>query len=165
MKTECGKNLRDLSRWVDGELKGKEGRNLAAHVETCAYCAKETALFRSLNQMLQSSYEDIQVSRGFETVFWKKVSDRQRAPWFMSLLGDLETLLPALNARRAVAFALLAFFIGNMGGVVSTVGLGAFASVSPASIRHLSGLQEFKGIPSNSLAAAYLKTYETEISE
>lgn len=165
MKTECGKNLRDLSRWVDGELKGKEGRNFAAHVGTCAYCQKEAALFRSLNQVLVSSYDNIQVSRGFETIFWKKVSDRQRAPWFISLLSDLETLLLALNARRAVVFALLAFFIGNMGGVVSTVGLGAFASAPPASIRHFSGLQEFKGIPLNSLAATYLKTYGMEISE
>ncbi len=161
MKTGCGNSLRDLSRWVDGELKDNEGRNLAAHIETCAYCRKEVAVFQLLNQALRSSSENLQVSRGFETVFWKKVSDRQRVPWFTRVLNDLEALVPVLNLKQAAAFTLLAFFIGNMGGVALGLGQGALAA-SPASLQHFSSVQEFKGIPPYSFAAAYLKTVEKE---
>ncbi len=152
MKTKCGKNLRDLSRWVDGELRSEAGKDLAGHVEACAFCREEAAVFRAINGALRSSRENIQVSPGFETVFWKKVSDRQGIPWITRLLKNLETLVPTPNLRQAVAFSILAFFIGNMGGIAWGFGQGAF-------------LQEFKGVSSYSLAAVYLKTIEKEVSK
>ena len=165
MKTKCGKSLRDLSRWVDGELKDKEGGNLAAHIETCPFCRKEVDTLRVINVAIRSAKENIQVSPGFEAVFWKKISDRQRIPWLAGFLNSLETLVPVPNLRQAVAFSILAFFIGNMGGVASTFGQGVFAATSPASIRHFSNLQEFKGVSSYSLAAVYLRTIEKEVSK
>ena len=165
MKTKCGKSLRDLSRWVDGELKEEEGRNFSAHIETCAFCREEAAVFRAINGALRSPKEDVRVSPGFETVFWKKVSDRQRIPWLVRFLNNLEVLVPTPNLRQAIAFSILAFFIGNMGGVAGGLGQGASAAALPASIRHFSSLQEFKGVSSYSLAAVYLKTIEKEVSE
>ena len=165
MKTKCGKNLRDLSRWVDGELKEEEGRNFSAHIETCAFCREEAAVFRAINGVLRSAKVNIQASPGFETVFWEKIFDRQRSPWLVRFLNNLEVLIPAPNLRRAVAFSILAFFIGNMGGVVGGLGQGASTAVFPASIRHFSSMQEFKGVSSYSLAAVYLKTIEKEVSE
>ena len=162
MKTKCGKSLRDLSRWVDGAFKGKEGMDLADHIKTCAFCQKEAAIFQSLNRTLQSSRENIQVAPSFETVFWEKVSDRQRIPWLARFLNGLEVLVPTSNLRQAVAFSILAFFIGNMSGVGWELGQGALATASLASTRYFSSLQEFKGVPSYSLGAVYLKTIEKE---
>ncbi len=150
MKSKCGKNLRDLSRWVDGEIKGRESESLAAHIETCDFCRQETAVFRALRGTLRSVRENVQVSQGFEAIFWERVSDRQRGLWFVSFLDNLAALVPMPNLRQAVAFSILAFFIGNMGGV--------------ASARYFSGAQDVKGIAPYSLAGAYLSGIKNEVS-
>ena len=161
MKIKCGNSLEDLSRWVDGELKDEQGRSLGAHVESCAFCQKEAMVFRSLNQTLRSSKEELRVSPGFETSFWMRVSDRQGIPWVTKLLENLETLLPMPNLRQAVAFSILAFFIGNIGGIVSGLERGMFVPAPSTVDRHFLGVQEFKGVASYSLAGAYLSTVET----
>ena len=160
----CQKAKRNISRWLDGELENEEGRNLAAHIETCVFCREEAAVFRAVNGVLRSAKENIQASPGFETVFWKRVSDRQGIPWVTRLLNNLEALVPVPNLRQAVAFSILAFFIGNIGGAAAKVGQGAFAAGPPSSIRHFSSLQEFKGISPYSFTAMYLKTIEKEVS-
>lgn len=162
MKKLCGINKQDLMKWVDGELVGPKAPVIGEHLKECASCQNEAEAYRRLNVFLRTSQKNIEVSHGFETSFWAKVSERQRAPWLERLLNGLEALVPVPNLRQAVAFTVLAFFIGNMGGVVSSIGQETTVLGSPASMRHLSGLQEYKGIAPYSLAGAYLSVTKKE---
>lgn len=165
MKKLCGLDKRELMKWIDGALDSGKAAVVSGHLEGCASCREEEEAIRRLNGLLRISQENIEVSRDFETVFWSKVSQRQSLPWLERLLNSLEALVPTPNFRQAVAFSILAFFIGNIGGFGWELGQGAFAAPLPASIRQFSGLQEFKGISSTSLAATYLTAVQTEGSK
>ena len=165
MKKLCGLDKKELMKWIDGALDGNKAAIVFGHLKGCDSCRQEEEAIRRLNGLLRIPQENIEVSRGFETVFWSKVSERQSLPWFERLLNNLESLVPTPNLRQAVAFSILAFFIGNIGGFGWELGQGAFAATSPASIRHFSGLQEFKGISSSSLAATYLTAVQIEGSK
>ena len=162
---ECKTVKRNISRWVDGELEATQKADIEGHLQRCVSCHKEAEAFQALNPFLRQTGDPVESSRGFDTVFWAKVAERQKTPWFAKLLNDLEALVPAPNLRRAVAFATLAFFIGNLGGVVSTMRPGVQDGGSVASLKTLSALQEFKGVPSYSLAATYLKATESGASQ
>ena len=162
---ECKTFKRNISCWVDGELKATQKVDFEEHLRGCASCQKEVETFQVLNSVLRQTVNSIEPSWQFDTVFWDKVADRQKTPWLVKLLNDLEDLIPTPNLKQAVAFATLAFFVGNFGGVVSTMRGGVSGDVSPASIRQLSALQEFNGIPAYSLAATYLKTIKSQDSK
>ena len=134
------------------------------HLERCASCRQEAEGYHRLNRYLRMPQEDTQVSRGFETVFWSKVSRRQSSPWLERLLTGLEALVPMPNLRQAVTFAVLAFFIGNVGGIASNFRQESLTPTPMASMRYFSGIQEFKGIAPYSMAGAYLSAAEKEVS-
>ena len=161
----CKHARRNISSWLDGELKDSQKAGLEAHLRGCVSCCGESNKLKTLCQVLREDTPLIEPSKNFNTVFWSKVSGRQNIPWFTRLLGDLEVFIPAPNLRQAVTFALLAFFIGNIGGLASMLPRQVFTGSSTASLRHFSNLQEFKGLPSYSLAASYLKITEKGTSE
>ncbi|GEM_PF-1233773 len=165
MKKLCRLSKQDLMKWADGELDRDQATLISGHLEGCVPCQHEVEVYRQLNGFLRAKQKDLEVSRGFETAFWEKVSERQGVPWFERLLNGLEDLLPTPNFRQAVAFAVLAFFIGNVGGIASNFGQGAIVSTPPASTKHFTGLQEFRGIAPYSLAGAYLSNLGTEETE
>lgn len=162
---ECKSVKRSIGRWVDGELDGVLKASLEEHLRGCFSCQKEAKAFQGVSQILRQTVDSVEPSRNFDVVFWNKVSERQRTPWFTRLLKDLEVLMPVPNLRQAVVFALLAFFIGNLGGITAQMNKGAAFDVSAASVHSLSGFKEFKGIPSNSIASTYLRIIEKEVSE
>ena len=113
-----------------------------------------------LDKLLKESFSTIEPSKGFEGVFWQKVLGRQKEPWFVRVLKDVESFIPFPTPAQAVAFVLVAFMIGGMGGVVSAINVPTDLEAKRTSVQYLSGFHEVKGIPSSSVAAAYLKTIE-----
>ena len=113
-----------------------------------------------LDKLLKESFSPIEPSKDFERVFWQKILERQKEPWFVRVLKDLESLVPFPTPSQAVAFLLVAFFIGGTGGVVSAMNVPTSLKAKRTSVQYLSGFHEFKGIPSSSVAGAYLKTIE-----
>ena len=162
---ECKAAKRSISGWVDGEVNSTKKLELESHLRSCLSCQKEVQACQTLNSLLWQAVSSIEPSNQFDTTFWNKVADRQRAPWFVQILNDLESLIPTPNLKQAVAFATLAFFIGNLGGAVSAMN-AEVPGVDPAtSIKQYSALQGYKGIPSYSLAATYLRGTELEVSK
>ena len=113
-----------------------------------------------LDKLLKESFSTIEPSKDFERVFWRKILDRQRDPWLVRVLKDLESLVPFPTPVQAVAFMLTAFLIGGTGGAVSAMNAPVSSEAKRTSVQYLSGFHEIKGIPSSSVAAAYLKTIE-----
>lgn len=158
----CKERGRNISQWLDGELKDSESTELEAHLSECLTCKQEVESRKKLDNLIQMANINVEPSSDFEATFWKKVYARGKEPWLSKLLKDIESLIPVPNLSQALAVLLIALFIGGTGGVVSAMNtitpekLGA----QQTSIKYLSGFQEFKGIPSSSVAASYLKTAE-----
>ena len=113
-----------------------------------------------LDRLLKESFSTIEPSKDFERVFWRKILERQEEPWFVRVLKDLESLVPFPTPSQAVAFLLVAFLIGGMGGATFNLSTEAFPGGGRTSSLYLSGFHEVKGIPASSLAATYLKSME-----
>lgn len=161
----CRESKKYIYQMLDGEIPDSVKARLTPHLEGCSACQGELESIKTFQGILRSHLFTIEPSKDFERVFWQKALERQKEPWFARLSKDFESLIPAFNTKQAVGFALLAFFIGNIGGITSTIGQGALTAAPPASIRYLSSLQEFKGISPYSLTASYLKATEKEDSE
>ena len=146
----CETFKKDLYRYWDGELIGAPKAELERHLTGCVSCQKESASVENFKGLLESTGKPlVQPSLGFEARFWHKVETRHQAPWFVRLLKDLEFSLPLPNVSQAFAVLLVAFLIGGSGGVVS--------ARTTAPLSYFSGFPEFKGVPSPSITAAYLK--------
>ena len=113
-----------------------------------------------LDKLLKESFSTIEPSKDFERVFWQKILERQKEPWFVRVLKDLESFIPFPTPVQAMAFVLTAFLIGGTGGVVSAMNVPTSLEAKRTSVQYLSGFHEFKGIPSSSVAATYLKTID-----
>ncbi|MBI4971741.1 MAG: hypothetical protein HZC17_07890 [Candidatus Omnitrophica bacterium] len=97
--------------------------------------------------ILKSAPEKIEPSSGFEGRFWQKLSERQNAP---HPIGIFEWV-PVPSFSQAAAIVLIALMIGGVSGIVSALN-------APPAVRSLSGFHEIKGVPSVSVAGAYLNT-------
>ena len=113
-----------------------------------------------LDRLLRGSFSTIEPSKDFERVFWQKILERQKEPWFVRVLKDLESLIPSPTPSQAVAFLLVAFLVGGMGGAAFNLSTEAFPGGGKTASPYLSGFHEVKGIPASSLAATYLKSME-----
>ncbi len=105
----------------------------------------------------------IEVTPNFDRVFWEKIASRQKEPWFVRGRKWFEASFPVPSFSEAVAVFLIAFVVGGAGGVFSGVRSGATFEAEKMSVRYLSGFQEFKGVPSSSVAGSYLKTLNEEV--
>lgn len=111
--------------------------------------------------LLRAGVSELTPSTGFEARFWKKVIERQKTPWAVRFFREVESWIPTPSLSGAVASLVIAFLVGGAGGSVYTVRNAADGSdAQRASIRYLSGFQEFQGIPASSIAGTYLKTAE-----
>lgn len=52
MDDECKQYSVNLSAYFDGELKGRETTLLVAHLESCPYCQKRLAEYKTLRRSL-----------------------------------------------------------------------------------------------------------------
>lgn len=152
-------NKQEIYKWLDGELKGIQKEMFETHSRTCLSCQKEIESAKTFHQLFKTASIHVEPSETFEADFWKKVYARQEKSWFTKLLRDIESHIPIPNFAQAFTVLLIALLIGGTGGAVS-----AMNTITPkkietqqTSIKYLSGFQEFKGIPSSSVAASYLK--------
>lgn len=114
-----------------------------------------------LDRLLESARTRIEPSAGFESAFWRKVIARQRQPWPSRLLRRLGETLLAPPVERAAGLMLIAFLVGNLGGLA----FGSRAQRPPGSISQV--VSAFHGTESalpHSLAASYLAAINTETS-
>lgn len=119
-------------------------------------------LYKWIDGALKTAPIPIELSETFEADFWKKVYARQEELWFIKLLREIESHIPTPSFAQAFAVLLIALLIGGTGGAVSVMNTITPQKIETqqTSIKYLSGFQEFKGIPSSSVAASYLKAVE-----
>ena len=137
---------------------GVQEKDLLAHLEDCPQCRKESKSIEALDGFLKGAFSTIEPSKNFERVFWQKILERQKDPWFERTLKSLESFVPFPTPSQAFAFSLVAFLIGGTGGAVSAMNAPVNMDAKRTSVVYLSGFNEFKGIPSSSVAATYLQT-------
>ncbi len=158
----CRWRGRNISQWLDGELKATERAELEMHLGSCPICKQEVEAWKKLHNLIQMGNIDVEPSSDFEATFWEKVSARSKEPWLTRVFKSLEASIPIPNLAQVFVVLLFAFFVGGAGGALSAMNTLTPQRVEGAtnSIRYLSGFQEFKGVPSSSMTAVYLRTSE-----
>lgn len=151
------KYQKNIYRVVDGKLKGAEQAQFQKHLLGCLVCQKEAGAIQKLDALIKMSAVSIEPSPNFDGIFWQKVFQRQSEPWVVKVWRHFESLIPTPNFSQALVALLIAFFVGSTGGAISIFGSTNYQN-EPAI--YLSGSPEYKGIPSASVAASYLKTIE-----
>lgn len=159
---DCRDSKKYIYQVLDGEAPGAVKAELTLHVEGCSACRGEFRSIKAFQSILKSDSAKIEPSKHFERVFWQKVLERQKEPWFIRLWNELDSLIPRPSTPQMAMVVLTAFLIGGTGGAVSAVNAPVNLEAKRASVLYLSGFQEFRGIPSSSVAAAYLQTIKSE---
>lgn len=156
------KYQKNIHKWIDGELEGSQQREINSHLKLCAICQSEVKSLEKLNGLIRTSVSSIEPSLNFEGRFWQKVLEREKESWLAKVLRGLDSLIPVPNFAQVLTILLMALFIGGTGGFVATANtiLPEQMQGKRESVKYLSGFQEFKGIPSSSVAASYLKVVE-----
>lgn len=162
----CRSVRRDIYKWIEGRLERDKQEGFKSHLLECAGCQREIQSAERLENLLRAGGSSIEPSPEFEANFWKKVFAREKEPRLSRLLKDLESLFPVPSFSEAFAILLIALLIGGTGGAVSAMNTLTPERVESGrtSVQYLSGFREFKGIPSSSVSAAYLKTTDKRTS-
>lgn len=157
---------------LDGEIPEALKAKLTPHLEGCSACQGELESLKTFHAILRSHPSTIEPSKDFEARFWNKVSSfppeadqplaggEQKEPWFIGLLKELDSLIPHPSTPQLAMVVLMAFLVGSTGGAVSAMNSMGSLEVERNSVKYLSGFHEFKGVPSSSVAASYLKVID-----
>lgn len=154
---------REIDRWLDGELGVEKGERVGAHVKECHGCFNEVEKLRAFREILRTKEEPVGVSPSFEGTFWAKVYERQREPWYVRMVQDLEALIPTPSLAQVAAVLAVAFLTGSGGGILSAIQSGAPVSREVSPLVSFSGFREYKGIPQPAVSANYLKMVEENL--
>lgn len=163
MKNHLKKKI--LYQWLDGELKEKEKAVCEAHLSSCRRCQDEIAALKAFSQVLKASASTIHPSESFELNFREKLAAKNAESWLSKLtrfFEDLRLSLPVPSFAQSLAAIVLAVFIGGTGGLLSSVTERQLNNEK--AMYHLSGFDEYKGIPTISLTGTYLKLIEGQES-
>ena len=145
---------------LDGEIPDSVKARLTPHLEGCSACQGELESIKAFQGILRNHPPTIEPSEDFERVFWQKALERQKEPWFIRLLKELDSLIPHPSTPQVAMVVLTAFLVGGTGGVVSARNSTGSFEAERNSVKYLSGFREFKGVPSSSVAASYLKVID-----
>ena len=145
---------------LDGEVSDAVKAQLTLHVEGCSGCHGELKSIKAFHGILKSNPEQIEPSKDFERIFWQKILERQKDSWFVRLLKELDSLIPHPNMPQIAMVVFMAVLVGGTGGVVSAMNSTDSFEAERTSVQYLSGFHEFKGVPSSSVAASYLKSID-----
>ncbi len=74
--TTCNAVKEELVAYRDGELSEQDREQIAAHLQTCAECAREEAQLAQVEQLF-SQMERITPSPDFAATFWKRLEQEQ----------------------------------------------------------------------------------------
>ena len=153
---EC-RYQKHIWQWVDGEIEENQKAHFKDHLSQCVTCRETLQSCLDFKQALQGMWPPLEPSKNFEAIFWEKIQARQeQTPTFGSWLKRLDSFIPTLNLPQAFAVLLIALMIGSFGGALT------HPKTPQASTLSLSGFGEFQGLPSTSVAAAYLKSTTQE---
>ena len=106
----CKTIRKELVAYRDGELRERDRAQIAAHLSTCAACAREEARLVRVSQLL-TTLERVTPSPDFAATFWRRLEQEgqvERDSWFARWWREWLTgwqLMPAL----AGAASLLVF--------------------------------------------------------
>ena len=110
----CETIRKELVAYRDGELLERDRAQIAAHLSTCAACAREEARLARVSQLL-TTLERVTPSPDFAATFWRRLEQEGQgeresgfARWWREWLAGWQ-LMPAL----AGAASLLVFLILN----------------------------------------------------
>ena len=159
---DCTNSKKYIYQMLDGEAPASIKAELVLHMGGCSVCQREAESIKAFQGILRNDSAKIEPSKHFERVFWQKVLERQKEPWFIRLWNELDFLIPRPSTPQMAMVVLTAFLIGGTGGDVSAVNAPVNLEAKRTSVLYLSGFQEFRGIPSSSVAAAYLQTIKSE---
>lgn len=153
------KHQKNIYQWVDGELRDVGRLAFEKHLSACLICQKEVQVLQKLNLLIRTNVVAIDPSPNFEGIFWQKVLQREKESWLSKVFRRLDSFVPTPNFAQAFAILFMALFIGGTGGFVATANTltPEQMQAKKASVKYLSGFQEFAGIPSTSVAASYLR--------
>lgn len=157
---DCRDSKKTIYQMLDGEAPDAVRAELTLHVEGCSACREESKSINVFHSVLKSNLARIEPSKGFERIFWQKVLERQKEPWFVRLLKELDSLIPRPSNPQVAMVVLTALLIGGTGGVVSARSVTGSFEAERTSVQYLSGFREFKGVPSSSVAVSYLKAID-----
>jgi len=161
---DCRDSKKNIYQMLDGEAPDTVKTELALHLEGCPTCQGELKSIKALHGILKSDLARIEPSKNFERIFWQKVLEKQKEPWLIRILKELNSLVPYPSMPQMATVVLMAFLIGGTGGVVSAMNSTGPFEAERTSIQYLSGFPEFKGVPSASVAASYLKVIDDRSS-
>ena len=159
---KCSAAKKQISLWLKDALEPAQKAELQTHWTGCAACSREAESSRKLEFLLRAEQASIQPSAAFEANFWRKASEPQSASWVNRIFEMLDFMLPSPSFSQALAAVLIGLLLGGAGGILSAVGtaIPAHREILFPGAHDLTGFSEFKGLPSSSLAAAYLQTVE-----
>jgi anti-sigma factor RsiW len=154
----CRRIQKRLAAYQDGEVGGKEGERIAAHLEGCPACRRAYAELEQAWQLLEKIPE-IQPSPGFEGRLFGRIdaapvpSAWWRFPWVDWVYRVCPA--PAMAAVVLLAGAVLGGYLGNA--------LVADFSSAPASVqvsradRDIVSFRAFAAAPPGTLGDGYLR--------
>lgn len=151
---KCRAARKHISPWLDDALSPAARAGLEAHAKICADCAAEVSREKKLRALLRAEQPLIQPSADFERNFWRKASESSKeSRWGWLWEGSF---------AQAAAAVILGLLVGGAGGALSLWGSNVLQRGPDAIVtaHSLTGFSEYKGLPSASLAAAYLQTEE-----
>ena len=149
---------------LDGEIPDSVEAKLTPHLEGGSACQGELESIKTFHGILRSHPFTIEPSKDFERVFWQKALEREKEPWFIRLLKELDSLIPHPSMPQVAMVVLMAFLFGGTGGIVSARNSTGAFEAETNSVKYLSGFREFKGVPSSSVATSYLKVIDPRSS-
>jgi len=108
MKRKCHTHAGRLAAFLDGELTGREARELAEHLRGCPACSHALAELQGIATLLETWQDTPAPSADFDRTFWQKIAalrEQQRTHIACGLRAWLSGLLstrPASLAASAV---------------------------------------------------------------
>jgi anti-sigma factor RsiW len=120
MRKKCRKNAARLVAYLDGELAGRQARDMAEHLRECPACSEALAELQSTTKLLEAWQDTPAPSDDFDQTFWQKIAvlrNHERAhkargmrTWLSELLSTRSTGLAA-SAVCAICILVASLFM------------------------------------------------------
>jgi len=143
----CETIRKELVAYRDGELRERDRAQIAAHLSTCAACAREEARLVRVSQLL-TTLERVTPSPDFAATFWRRLEQEGQAEresgfarWWREWLTGWQ-LMPAL-AGAASLLVFLSYVLSSRPPTTTTPSAPPSASLKvnvPAPVAEKPGL-------------------------
>lgn len=120
MKGKCHRDSGRLVAYLDGELTGRQARDLAEHLKECPACSGALAELQSTTKLLEAWQNTPAPSDNFDQTFWQKIAvlrhherthkARGMRAWLSELLSTRSVSLAA-SAVCAICILVASLFM------------------------------------------------------